>query len=81
VWALIRSLRSSVQPKPAASRLIQHSLKQEESNGRRDGGSFEHIATVVETEHRAMDQPRGVELDYRAVRDDSGWTVAVGSRR
>lgn len=34
---------------------------------RRDGGSFEHIATVVDTEHRAMDQPRGVELDYRVV--------------
>jgi Fibronectin type III domain len=32
-----------------------------------DGGRFEHIATVVETEHRAMDQPRGVELDYRVV--------------
>ncbi len=34
---------------------------------RLDGGAFEHIATVVGTEHRAMDQPRGVELEYRVV--------------
>jgi hypothetical protein len=34
---------------------------------RSDGGSFEYIATVVATEHRAVDQPRGIEFDYRVV--------------